>query len=514
MAYRPWTRPVTHPLEPLVQEGFALSINEGSGPLTPVSVPQMEHVQLPAEEKLLSELRQHTISLWRAILFAFVDLQIGPSLAVSAGYLLVVGGTTSWVAIVIGFALIMSVAEVVRVFSSRYIVTGGLMTYLVRLNARRAGYFVGGANLIGYIALAAGVGTAVTYFSNAVFIDMQWTALTNQATQIATFVIVGLLSVAIALRGLKIASTIAIALGTLCIPFVLWIMIQALIKTPDIDFSSLRPTSASWGAILASVPLVLSSYIGFDGWSFLAAETDNPQRNVPRILNTVVIGSVAILLAVALLQLPLLAGHEDAIGDGTSPIAILADAAGLGGLGTAVDFVLMLATLAAGITVLTYGGRLFAAAASVGVLPRSLAKVSGKSSSPYVAIVTLGAAEIILPIVLAAVVGKNPIEAGIYFSESAAYLWALPYVVSAVYAVIVVLRDPKTAWFSLAAAVVCSLGYTAFMINALSDGWSTADTALPWICTILVLITFVIMMVVDHRREADGPGIEVLDLVD
>jgi len=225
------------------------------------------------------------------------------------------------------------------------------MTYLVRLNARRAGYFVGGANLIGYIALAAGVGTAVTYFSNAVFIDMQWTALTNQATQIATFVIVGLLSVAIALRGLKIASTIAIALGTLCIPFVLWIMIQALIKTPDIDFSSLRPTSASWGAILASVPLVLSSYIGFDGWSFLAAETDNPQRNVPRILNTVVIGSVSILLAVALLQLPLLAGHEDAIGDGTSPIAILADAAGLGGLGTAVDFVLMLATLAAGITV-------------------------------------------------------------------------------------------------------------------------------------------------------------------
>jgi len=464
---------------------------------------------LVAEEALLAELQTKRISLARAIVFAFVDLQFGPSLAVFAGYLIVTGGGGSWFSIVLAFFLILSVAEVVRIFSSRYVVTGGLMTYLVKTNSRRAGYFVGSANLLGYLGLAAAVSTGVTYFSQAVFLDLHWDGLTSQSTQIATFCVVGALSTAIALRGLQIASTIAIALGLLCIPFVVWITVQALFRSNDSQWGSLRPHFGNLALLFAPVPLVLSSYIGFDGWAFLAAETDRPQRNVPRILNSVVIGSSIIILIATLVQTPMLLNHATEIDDGQSPLSIMTHIAGLDWLATTLDIVLTLAIFGAGITALTYGGRLFAAAATVGLLPRAVARVSGGSKAPWVAIVCLGAAEIVLPTALSIIVHKTPIDAGIYFSESTAYLWAVPYVVSALAAARIVWRSPRRAHVSLVVAIFCAAGYTAFMVYSLRDGWSTADTALPWICLILIAALFAAMMVIEWRR---GESVDLLAL--
>ena len=457
---------------------------------------------LPLEDQLVHQLSERKISLFKAIVFAFVDLQFGPTLALFAGYLLVVGGGGSWFSMLIAFLLIMSVTEVVRVFSSRYVVTGGLMTYLVKVNARRAGYFVGGANLLGYLALVAAVTTGVTYFSLAFLRDIGWGS-SSRTIQVAAFVIIGVLLTLTALRGLAIASTVAIVLGALSIPFVLWITIQSLVTSSDISWSVLQPQFDHPALLLAPVPLVLSQYVGFDGWAFLAAETDQPQRNVPRILHTVVVGSFAVSLILVLIQLPMLSGFERKINKGFSPLSIMADGAGLGGLATVVDGVLGLALFAAGITTLTYGGRLFAAAATVGVLPRSVAKVSSRSDSPYVAIMVLGAAAVVLPTVLALVVGKSPIRAGIYFSEATAYLWAPTYVVSAAVAGIVIWRSTNRPLVSIAAIAACAVGYTGFIVYSLRDGWRTVNTTLPWICLALMGITFVALLVIDKLRAND-----------
>lgn len=462
---------------------------------------EREGVDLTSEEALVAKLRERTISLRRAIVFAFVDLQIGPSLAVLAGYLILTGGGNNWCAIIVAGLLILSVTEVVRIFSSRYIVTGGLMTYLVKAGWRRAGLFVGSANLVGYLALAAAVSTGVTFFTQAAFSDLGWTALETRQGQAIAFVVIAALLTAVALRGLQIASRIAIVLGLACIPFVFWITIQAVVMSRGVDWGVLTPDLGNLAALVAPVTLVLSNYIGFDGWAFLATETDQPQRNVPRILHFVALVSLGLFLLVVVAQTPLLVGHEADIEAGTSPLSILAGIAGLQGLGTVLNIALALALFGAGITTLTYGGRLLAAGATVGLLPKAVAKVSRSSNSPFVAMLILGAAMAFLPLALSMSVEKTPIEAGIYFSEATAYLWSGPYVVAGVIGIVVVWRSTRRAWLSIAAASICVAGYASFLGYSLHNGWQDADSALPWICVAIVFVTFVSVFAIDRRHD-------------
>ncbi|WP_308797773.1 APC family permease [Agromyces silvae] len=469
-----------------------------------------QRTDIPREERLVADLQGRRISLAKAINFGFVSMQIGPSMAIFAGYLLLTGGGGSWFSIVLAVPLILSVTEVVRVFSQRFVATGGLMTYLVQANRRRSGLFVGSANLIGYLALSAAVATSVTYFAQAVFYDLGLDVLSSPGAQAATFVIVGALMTVTALTGLRIASTVAIVLGAACIPFIVWITVQALAVAPDVHWGALSPEFGNIALLVAPVTLVLANFIGFDGLAFLAAETPEPQRNVPRILHTVAIGSLGIYLVIVVAQIPVLSAHTDAIAEGFSPLSILAAAAGLEGLGTLLNVMLCLALFAAGIATLTYGSRLFAAAATIGLLPRAVATLTPVSRTPIVAIVILGIAAAVLPAIVALSFGMSPIEAGIYFAEGTAYMWAAPYVVAAIAAAVLVWRSRRRVLISLAATIVCAVGYAAFLVYVLSLGWATPETALPWISSALILVVFLVVLIVDQRRGR-AADLRVLD---
>jgi APA family basic amino acid/polyamine antiporter len=127
--------------------------------------------------------------------------------------------------------------------------------------------------------------------------------------------------------------------------------------------------------------IVFFAYIGFDAISTAAEETKNPQRNLP----IGILGGLAICTLIYIVIGAVLTGMVPSsdLGKAADPLAYALNATGLTSIAKVVALGAVF-SMAAVLLVFQYGQpRIFYAMARDGLLPRSFARLSGKSRIPY-----------------------------------------------------------------------------------------------------------------------------------
>lgn len=372
---------------------------------------------------------RRTVPFWKVMMLGVCAMQIGPNLALSAGYQLQYSGLTSWLALSGAAVISMIVAVTLSRFARRYSVTASLLSF-ARMSLSPLPVAVTAASfLLGYIiGPAVGVLSATIYLSS-LLLTLGVPAGDAVMMQCAICVGASIFIGACAYRGVDLSARVAMILGVACIPLAIWVTLAAghsfgFDVRPEFDLHKETFISLARGVFVG-----MAFFVGFDGVGALASETDDPHRSVPRILQWCV-GIAGLTLAFgALLQAPVLLAHAGALEAGQSPTKILADVGGMSGIALLSDLVLTMAGIAGLIAWLNCAAVIVATAATEGFLPRALGRTHPSYGSPHQAVVFLSIVSIVLPVVLITWTRAAPILATLYLTNIDVLLWLVPYAI-------------------------------------------------------------------------------------
>ena len=147
-----------------------------------------------------------------------------------------------------------------------------------------------------------------------------------------------------------------------------------------------------WSGVMAGAGVVFFAYIGFDAVSTAAQEARNPQRDMP----IGIIGSLLICTVLYIVVSAIATGvvHYTQL-DVPDPIAVAADAAGLGWLAMLIK-IGAIAGLSSVILVMLLGqSRIFWTMSRDGLLPPVVSKVHPKFQTPWITTIVTGIAVMI-----------------------------------------------------------------------------------------------------------------------
>jgi APA family basic amino acid/polyamine antiporter len=245
---------------------------------------------------------------------------------------------------------------------------------------------------------------------------------------------------------------------------------------PFIPANTGVPQHYGFSGVMAGAAVVFFAYIGFDAVSTAAQEAKNPQKDMP-------IGIIGSLLICTLLYIVVAAIATGVVHytnlDVPDPIAVAADAAGLGWLSMLIK-VGAIAGLSSVILVMLLGqSRIFWTMSRDGLLPPFVSKVHPKFQTPWITTIVTGLAVMI--------------PAGLFTVREAGSLVSigtlLAFVIVAAGVLVLRIREPnlprafKTplVWFVAPAGVISAL----YLMISLP--WRTWERLIIWFVIGIVL---------------------------
>ncbi|MFD9664252.1 APC family permease [Rhodococcus sp. NPDC059968] len=450
--------------------------------------------------------REH-LSLAKVTLLGLAGLQLAPSISVIGAILIIYSGNGAWLSLLIALTSALCLSAAVNVFARRYVVTGSLMSYVGFALGNRARRLTAASYLVGYVvAVAAGI-AAIVVFTSSFLVSVGFDFGAGGVVQSATAVVVAFAAGGLAYRGLDTSIRVTAFLFLLCLPFVAVVIVAAAWKggislVPQFRLQDTTPAGVIGGAVVA-----MSAFVGFDGLATLAAETKEPKRTVPRLI-LLVLGIVGVVYIVAaLVQVGPLSAELDQITAGVSPTAVMAAIGGVSFLQKPTDLLLAGATFAGLVALMNYGSRIIATAAADGLLPRRAARIHPRFHSPTGATIILTVAATAVLVLLQVVASASPLESSTYLYILFSYYWVLPYVLIAIGAIVILVREGRRNVLVPGVIVVGAATFVVLFVYGIANSSGGVLGALPYVAIGTTVLLFGVLSFADRGRASDElPG--------
>ncbi|MFE5700994.1 APC family permease [Rhodococcus koreensis] len=414
----------------------------------------MTDMELPAgDDDHLAALQSESLSMAKAM--GMGAAYIAPCvimISTTAGIALT-AGSGSWLAVLLDIPVLICLVAAIAVFARRYIVTGSLMSYLGDAFGEKSRIVSGSPLIIGYLALMPVASIFTLIFAQGLLLDLEQSWANAPSAQVGVIAALSLLAGYIAYRGVELSARWAIGATLVSVPFVLIVLVATLLHNNVAWDTALTLKGVHLSDLTSGLVLAFTGLVGFEGFTALGRETRDPVRNIPRILYFLVALVVALILLGCLVFAPVLLNNLDAINAGESPSAILANAAGVGLLNVPLDASLTVGAFACMIAVFNAASRIIATAATDGMLPSWLGRISPKSHTPARAVAILGIFAVGVPALSQFVVRQSPMQAMTAISPTLIYLWLFPYAAMCVGLVALKRRDGKLVSIASSAGV-------------------------------------------------------------
>ena len=457
-------------------------------------------------------LRHGHASMRAVTVLGLAAMQIGPGIALAGGYMIFYAGDASWIAMGLAALAAGALALGVTTFSRRMVATGGLISYIGQTLGPVARAFTAAGYLCGVLISIAAVVTGVVIFTASFLGQVGVSAASSGVAQAISAIILAAAAAAFAYRGLDTSVKVSSILTFAPVPFVLWVTVAAALNVdldlgPQFDFGS---EAFSLSVLVPAVIIASANFVGFDGMSALAGETENPRKNVPRLLALLLSVCGLSYIAMIWVQIPALNDGFDLLEAGESPTAVLAEVGGVGFLAAPMDLLLAAATFAGLVATMNYGSRIVATAAADGLIPRQLSQIHPVHRSPSTAIVFMGLLAAGLPVVLQLVTSSPPLESSVYLYTFYAYFYLLPYVLAAVAAIVLLVRERSVQPVRIGVIALGGIAWAYVLWYGLAHPAGGVFSALPWMAIGLTGLVFVLFVIAYKRNPSADSRMEDL----
>lgn len=446
--------------------------------------------------ELVEELRHETVvpdtaakvGVGSVVLLGLSGQQIVPSALIGAAYMPLESGNGAWLSMLLAMCATLCVMAAVNIFARRYVVTGSMMSYVGLAFGRRLERLVAASYLIGFLVACAAVTASTVMFTSSFLQSIGLDYADEGWFQALSAIAVAALAGSCAWRGLDASISLTAWLAFLSLPLVLIATFAAAAGTGFDLRSQFVLTGTDWHGVTRGAIVGLAYFVGVDALASLAAETRDPKKNVPIILNSVLLITGVAYVGILLVCTPMMNAHVAELNDGISPTAIITQVAGMPYLQKPIDLLLIGATFASLVAFLNYGSRVFATAAQNNFLPEIFSRIHPKFGSPTGATVLMAVPAAGIPVALQYVASSPPLQSTAYLSTLYSLFWIGPYIILCIGAVKEVLNETKRAPIQVAVVLVGMLVFLCLFVDSFASG---AEGVMRWLPYVMVGLTFV-----------------------
>jgi amino acid transporter len=351
---------------------------------------------------------------------------IAPSTVPAAvlGLIFARAGNATCLSFLLGILGLVLVSLNINQFARRSASPASLYSYIVQGLGPTAGVLGGWALLFGY--MLTGMSTLCGFALIANVLLQQTFGV--QLPILAFFALGVLGSFYIAFRDIQLSAKMMLAFEGLSLLSVL--VLGAMIwsnKGFAIDSSQLTLEGATPSGALVGVVLVVFGFSGFESSTALGDEAKEPLKTIPRsIIQSVVLAGLFFVVMSYVVVL----GFKDSglsLADSEAPLHTLATSIGWGGLGTVINFGILLSFFSCTLASINSTARILFSMARHGLIPNALGQAHVENRTPHVAVGLAALITFSVPTALFAA-GSSAFESQGYFGTLCSFGFIVVYI--------------------------------------------------------------------------------------
>ncbi|UCF50022.1 MAG: amino acid permease [Thermoplasmatales archaeon] len=316
---------------------------------------------------------ERSLSLWELTLMS-VGIILGAGIYVILGEAAGLSGNSLWLSFIIAAIVATLTALSYAELSSRFPKAGAEYVYVENSFGKRLAWLVGWLIIAGSVIASATVAIGFSRYFSAIF------DTPILAVAFIMLIIIGI----ILIIGVQETATLTIIFMVI---EAIGLIIIIIIGLPNFGKVNYFEAAQGFKGIIEGGVLIFFSYLGFEGITRLAAETENPKKNIPKaIIYSIVITTIVYIL-VGIAAVSVVPWEE--LAHAKAPLALVAERVFGSNSFLILSIIALFSTFNTALVMLLSGSRLIFGIAERKALPRIFMSVLKRFKTPWASIIVI-----------------------------------------------------------------------------------------------------------------------------
>jgi amino acid transporter len=287
-------------------------------------------------------------------------------------------GNGTWLTYVIATVGLFLVSLNINSFARRSASAGGLYIYVAQGLGSRAGILCGWSLTMGYLGLAVALTAGFAHYTNLILSEFGF-----QLPSILLYALCMGVAWYYAYTDIQLSALLMLILEVLSVGVTLFLAFVVLGKQGfSVDTAQLNLEGTTAGGIGLGTVLAVLTFIGFESATMLGDEAKSPRVNIPRTLIWSVLSLGIFFSFLAYVEVLGFRGSSTPLNESESPMAFLANLAGMGLLGVGLNAGIAFSMFACALAVLNAAARVSFSLARHNFYPAWMGKVHPINETP------------------------------------------------------------------------------------------------------------------------------------